>query len=142
MGSVLCEHCSAACCRYVAIEIDKPTSARDYDDIRWYLMHEGVVIFVEEGDWFVQFRTKCKNLRADNMCGVYETRPQICRDYKAEDCDYCDVEQNYEEFFTHAKQVEAYYTKRTGKVLGAPKPLRSRLTKKVRKHGKSKLSTV
>ena len=50
MGSILCEHCAAACCRYLALPIDKPTTKRDYDDIRWYLMHEGVSVFVEESD--------------------------------------------------------------------------------------------
>ena len=70
MGSLLCEHCLAACCRYIALPLDKPTTARDYDDIRWYLMHQGISVFVEEGDWYVQFQTRCKNLGADNRCGL------------------------------------------------------------------------
>ena len=88
MGSILCEHCTAACCRYLALPIDTPTSARDYDDIRWYLMHEGISVFVEEGEWYIQIQTRCKNLGEDNRCMIYDTRPEICREYKAEDCDY------------------------------------------------------
>ena len=28
---------------------------------------------------------RCPHLTADNLCGVYENRPQICRDYAADD---------------------------------------------------------
>ncbi len=122
MGSILCEHCTAACCRYLAIPLDKPAGARDYDDMRWYLMHEKVLVFVEDGDWFIQFHTACKNLGADNLCGVYETRPEICREYEAKDCDYTGGNYGYDHFFTHPKQIEEFYTERTGKKLGAPKP--------------------
>lgn len=134
MGSVLCEHCAAACCRYLALPLDRPTSARDYDDMRWYLLHEGVGIFVDEGDWYVQFQTKCKNLAADNRCGIYETRPEICREYQAEDCDYSGKPYGYEHLFTHPSQLEVYYEKKTGKKLGAPKkPAGRRRPKQVKK---------
>ena len=72
MGSILCEHCTAACCRYLAIPLDEPTTARDFDDIRWYLMHEDVSVFVEDGDWYIQFQTRCKNLGADNIWPTYD----------------------------------------------------------------------
>ncbi len=100
--------------------MDKPTSARDYDDIRWYLMHVGVIVFVEEGDWYVQYQTQCKNLGADNLCGVYETRPEICREYEPGACDYSGGSYEYDHLFTHPKQVEAFYFQKTGKKLGKP----------------------
>lgn len=118
MGSILCEHCTAACCRYLALPLDKPGSARDYDDIRWYLMHAGVSVFVEEGDWFIQYATTCKNLGDDNRCTIYETRPDICREYKAEGCDYSGGNYGYDHLFTHPKQIEEFYENRTGKRLG------------------------
>ena len=117
MGSILCEHCPAACCRYVAIPLDKPTCGRDYDDIRWYLLHEGVSVFVEEGDWYIQFQTRCKRLGDDNRCTIYETRPRICRDYEAGQCDYSPAAYSYDHLFTHPGQIEAYYEKKTGKKL-------------------------
>lgn len=118
MGSILCEHCAAACCRYLALPLDKPTSARDYDDIRWYLMHEGVTVFVEDGDWYIQYVTKCKNLGADNLCMVYDTRPDICREYEPHECDYAGGNYGYDHFFSHPKQIVEYYEQRTGKTLG------------------------
>lgn len=118
MGSILCEHCAGACCRYLALPIDKPASARDYDDLRWYIMHEGVTVFVEEGDWYVQFQTKCKDLGRDNRCTIYETRPRICRGYEPRECDYTGGSYGYDHHFTHAKQIEEHYYRRTGKRLG------------------------
>ena len=135
MGCILCEHCAAACCRYVAIPLDKPTSARDYDDLRWYLMHEAISVFVEEGDWYIQFQTRCKHLAGDNRCMTYVTRPHICREYKAGECDYNGGTTGYDEHFTHEKQVEEYYKRKTGKTLRSP----SSPTKRKRpKSGKKK----
>ena len=118
MGSIVCEHCAAACCRYLALPLDRPSSARDYDDIRWYLMHEGVTVFVEDGDWFVQYPARCKNVGADNLCLIYDTRPGICGAYEPDACDYTGGEYGYDHLFTHPKQVEEYYFKKTGKKLG------------------------
>jgi len=135
MGSILCEHCSAACCRYVAIPLDKPRSAKDYDDVRWYLMHENISVFVEDGDWYFQVATRCRNLQEDNRCGVYETRPKICRDYEPGECDYAGGCYAYDHLFTHPKQIEAYYELRTGKKLVRPKEPAARAkagTKKMR----------
>jgi Fe-S-cluster containining protein len=119
MGSILCEHCTAACCRYIALPLDKPRSARDYDDLRWYLMHQGVSVFVEEGDWYIQFQTRCKNLRLDNLCGVYETRPAICAEYEPGDCDYSGGSYGYDHLFTHPEQVAEFYRQKTGKRLSS-----------------------
>lgn len=132
MGSILCEHCTAACCRYLAIPIDKPESRRDYDDIRWYLMHEGIIIFVEDGDWYIQFQTTCKHLGEDNLCTIYEIRPEICAEYQPKDCDYTEGSFGYDHFFTHAKQIEEFYTNKTGKKLGVAYNTPRRIKKKAK----------
>ena len=108
MGSIHCEHCTGHCCRYLAVPLDKPQAARDFDDMRWYLMHEGTTIFVEDGDWYLQFATTCRHLTLDNICGIYQTRPKICREYKAGDCDYAGGSYEYDHLFTHVDQIEAY----------------------------------
>lgn len=135
MGTNLCEHCTAACCRYLAIPLDKPTCARDYDDIRWYLMHEKLLVFVEEGDWFIQFQTACKHIGADNRCSIYDIRPEICREYQAEGCDYSMAAYGYDHLFTHPKQIEDYYERKTGNRL---KPLRGRSAPRRPKRRKKK----
>lgn len=108
MGSLLCEHCTALCCRYVAVPLDKPRTRRDFDDIRWYLMHQGVTVFVEEGEWYVQFTTRCSNLLPTGRCAIYETRPAICREYKAGECDYNGGDYDYDALFTEVSQLEEY----------------------------------
>src|SRR5688500_14258599 len=87
-GTVLCEHCPAKCCRYFALPIDEPSEYTDYEFIRWFLLHEHATVFVEDGTWYLLVHTKCKHLGADNRCGIYATRPQICRDYSTENCEY------------------------------------------------------
>lgn len=127
MGAILCEHCAAACCRYLALPIDKPRTDRDYDDLRWYVMHDGIAVFVEDGDWYIQIRTTCRHLGADNRCMIYHTRPEICKEYEPGDCDYAGGDYGYEAMFTHASQIEAYYEKKTGsrlKSLGRAAPER------------------
>ena len=32
---VLCDHCTAKCCRYYAFPIDEPRTWKDFDYIRW-----------------------------------------------------------------------------------------------------------
>jgi len=108
MGSILCEHCTGQCCRYVALPLDKPATKRDFDDMRWYLLHEKVLIFVEDGDWYIQFTADCRHLQADNRCGIYATRPQICRAYSTKECEYHAGEYEYEHLFTEPAQLEVF----------------------------------
>jgi Fe-S-cluster containining protein len=112
----LCEACVGLCCRYFAFEIAKPKTRRDFDDMRWYLLHEDCIIFVEDGDWYIQINRKCKKLRPDNFCGIYETRPQICREYTTKECDYHGEEYEYDHLFTEPEQIarfaDEYFSKR------------------------------
>lgn len=82
-----CFSCNGACCRYVVVEIDKPEELVDFDEIKWYVAHKNINVFVdEEGDWHIEFITPCEYLGEDNLCKIYEKRPQICRDFSVEDC--------------------------------------------------------
>ncbi len=80
--SLPCRECGAECCRYMAIEIDTPKTKREYDDIRWYLLHEDVNVFIDhENAWHVELRARCRSLTDHHQCREYDTRPQICRDH-------------------------------------------------------------
>ncbi len=80
-GSVLCDHCTAKCCRYFALPIDEPNELEDFEYIRWFLLHDSAAVFTEDGTWYLLVHTKCKHLQDDNRCGIYTTRPQVCREY-------------------------------------------------------------
>ena len=106
---VQCEKCTGLCCRYFALPIETPEDKDDFDDIRWYLCHKNVTVFVEDGDWYLNIKNKCKHLSdKDNRCKIYSERPNICRGYKHDDCDFVEGEYNYELHFTSDKQMEEY----------------------------------
>jgi uncharacterized protein len=104
-----CEKCAGLCCRYFALPIGTPETRADYDDIRWYLCHENVSVFVEGGDWFVSVKNVCRHLSQQNYtCDIYERRPKICRKYKHSDCDFAPGEYEYELHFTSDKEMDEY----------------------------------
>ena len=81
MDSQTCIECRGKCCGYVSIEIDEPTNKEDMDDIRWYLMHKNVNVYIDEDrDWFVEFQTPCEGFDRER-CEIYDDRPKICRDH-------------------------------------------------------------
>ena len=122
---VLCEFCTAKCCRYFALPIDTPTEFSDFEFIRWYLLHDRASVFKDDDVWYLLVHTTCKHLRSDNMCGIYETRPQICRDYTTDACEY-DDDWCYEKYFETPEQIweyaEATMPRRPGQSLRSPKP--------------------
>jgi Fe-S-cluster containining protein len=124
-GESLCDHCSAKCCKYFALPIDTPTDRQDFDYIRWYLLHDRATVFVDDGTWYLLVHTRCRHLQSDNRCGIYETRPQICRDYSADNCEYED-DWTYQQYFETPEQVEEYMElvlpKRRGESIRSPKP--------------------
>src|SRR5215210_3052399 len=86
-GAVLCEYCTAKCCKYIALPAPRtPKTWTDFDEMRWFVSHHGVGVFVDDGGWYVMFHAQCRHLRDDHLCGIYETRPQICRDYTTKGC--------------------------------------------------------
>ena len=114
-NAILCDRCVALCCRYIALPLDTPESASDFDDIRWYLMHENIHVFVEDDTWYMGIAARCKNLAQDNRCLVYETRPRICRGYDTDECEWHGTEYRYEHLFTSADQLEAYARQKLGR---------------------------
>ena len=106
-GTVLCDFCTAKCCKYFALPIDTPTTVEDFQYIRWFLLHDAAHIFIEDGTWYLLVQTECKHLQADNRCGIYQTRPTICSEYSTDDCEYED-HWTYERYFETAEQVDEF----------------------------------
>ena len=106
-GEVLCDHCTAKCCRYFALPMETPEEFADYEYLRWFLLHERASVFTDEGDWYLLVHTECQHLQPDHRCGIYATRPQICREYSTDNCEY-DQDATYERYFETAEQVYEY----------------------------------
>ena len=88
--------------------MDTPETEADFEDIRWFLIHERVSVFVEDGDWYIAFDTPCRHLQADHRCGIYATRPKVCRAYSTEECDYHSGDYGWEQHFTSPEHLEEY----------------------------------
>ena len=106
-GENLCSYCTAKCCRYFALPISKPKTWADFDFIRWYMMHGSVSIFVEDVTWYLMVHADCKHLLDDHRCGTYETRPEICRSYTTEKCEFED-DACYSQLFESPEQLWEY----------------------------------
>ena len=84
---VPCTRC-AKCCTYVGVGINAPDSVRYATDVLWYLYHENVSVYRGgDGQWLVTFETRCKQLQEDLLCGVYEQRPVVCREFDNTACE-------------------------------------------------------
>jgi Fe-S-cluster containining protein len=120
----LCDYCIAKCCRYFALPIEGPEEFADFEFIRWYLLHERATVFKESDNWYLLVHTKCQHLQEDNRCGIYETRPQICRDYNTKDCEF-DDDWTYDFYLERPEQVAEYteaVLQEEGRSIRSPKP--------------------
>ncbi|MEW6358303.1 MAG: YkgJ family cysteine cluster protein [Planctomycetota bacterium] len=106
-----CRTCGGKCCRYVAVEIDKPQTEADFDDIRWYVAHENVSVFIEDGDWYINFDAACRHLTPDNRCAIHNHKPRICTTHSADDCEEGEGESARVELRT-PEEVEAFIARR------------------------------
>lgn len=106
-GDVLCAYCTGKCCRYYSLAIDTPTEWKDFDHMRWYVMHGRTSIFVDGDEWYLCVNGDCQYLLPDNRCGNYENRPQICRDYTFTECEF-DGKGVYDKFFESPEQLWEY----------------------------------
>jgi Fe-S-cluster containining protein len=75
------------CCSYVAVDCEDPSTLRGATNILWYLYHDGVSVYTDGEDWMVTFDTRCRHLQDDNKCRIYETRPEICREFDETSCE-------------------------------------------------------
>ena len=99
-----CNDCGE-CCEYLAIEIDNPTNFSDYENLHWYLTHENVSVYIDhEGDWFIEFKTRCRHLTTEKTCGIYTERPKICSEFSWNECERTTQDNAYRyRFLDHAE---------------------------------------
>jgi len=130
-----CDKCDAKCCRYFCFEIDKPDDYDEFEDIRWYLCHEGVTVHIDNGDWYISIDNRCLMLDAAGYCRIYDDRPLICRKYSQAKCDLTSGHYGYDEEFHTPEEIDAYARKTLGKKLyeQQKKKQRAKFEKKAKK---------
>jgi hypothetical protein len=110
-----CAGC-AACCRYVATQIDRPTTNGDYDQIFWYLAHRDVSVYIDwEGDFYLEFQTLCDNLTPGGTCRIYRERPELCSDFSFEECEKGTGEPAHKARFEKPEEFLAWLERRRPK---------------------------
>ena len=88
----VCTECGK-CCTYVSVGINPPNSVGNATDMLWYLYHQDVSLYRDgDGEWSVVFETRCRHLQGDLLCAIYESRPEICRDFDNTTCEVNDPE--------------------------------------------------
>jgi len=86
-----CTRCGK-CCREVYLSVDKAYTEDGLDHLEWARYHGLKIAYREDIEgrriWGIELDTPCIHLREDGdhktSCAIYETRPQICRNYSGE----------------------------------------------------------
>ncbi len=110
-----CQRCTnSKCCTYMTEAISEaPRSKRDFEHLLWQVSHEGVEIYKDEDGWFLLVKGHCEHLQPNGGCGIYDQRPQICRDYDNDWCEFdAPAEDSFELYFRNYTELLAYCTRR------------------------------
>jgi Fe-S-cluster containining protein len=113
--------------------MDTPETLKDYEYMRWFLQHDRAAVFTEDDTWYILVHTTCKHLLPNNRCGIYETRPLICREYTTDNCDFHGGEYNWSVLFSSAEQLEKYADEQIAKERAKNRALKAEDRAKVKK---------
>lgn len=90
-----CGFCTnSKCCTYITQPIETPRAKQDFDYLLWQISHQNVQIYKDSDGWFLLVNNPCNHLQSGGRCGIYETRPQICREYTNDFCEYDEPAEN------------------------------------------------
>lgn len=109
-----CGYCTnSKCCTYITQQIDTPRSMLDFDQLLWQVSHQNVQAYKDEDGWFLLVNNTCSHLQSGGRCGIYDVRPQVCRTYDNDYCEYDEsAEENFELFFENYAGLLKYCKER------------------------------
>ncbi len=109
-----CQRCTnSKCCTYFTQAIDTPRSKQEFDHLLWQISHRGVQVYKDKSGWYLLINTTCTHLKPNGQCGVYETRPQICREYSNDFCEFdAPAEEGFDLYFPDYEALLVYCKKR------------------------------
>lgn len=118
-----CSRCTGStCCTYTTEALGSVRAKSDFDHLLWQVSHQAVEVYKDHDGWFLLIRGSCEHLQPNGTCGIYETRPQVCRDYDNVWCEFDEPAQNHFQyhFRNHAELLA--YCKRRFKRWGSTTP--------------------
>ncbi len=109
-----CSKCKKSiCCNSINQKIPAPKTKEDFDHLIWQISHENINVFKDADGWFLHIETHCMHLQPGGICGIYDSRPWVCREYDNTFCEYDEtIAEASEYFFTNPKQLEKLARKR------------------------------
>ena len=57
-------------------------------NLLWQVSHEHVSVFKDGDGWYLMIDGRCAHLQDDGRCGIYESRPDACREHSDESCEF------------------------------------------------------
>lgn len=106
-----CGQCtSSTCCTYLTQALETPRSMEDFDLLLWQISHRDTQVYKDEDGWFLLVNNRCGHLQPGGRCGIYETRPQVCRDHSTVGCEIDGPAgpDDFDLFFADYAALEAY----------------------------------
>jgi Fe-S-cluster containining protein len=109
-----CGFCAnSKCCTYITQQLDTPRSKSDFDTLLWQVSHQHISVYQDSDGWFLLIDTPCSHLEADGGCGIYSTRPEICREHSNDYCEYdAPASEAFKRYFRNHSELLAYCRKR------------------------------
>jgi Fe-S-cluster containining protein len=109
-----CSRClQSVCCTYTTEALGTLRSKADFDHVLWQISHSGVEVYKDESGWYLLFRGHCEHLKPGGLCGIYTTRPQVCRDYTNDWCEFDEpASKHFELYFTKYSELLQYCKRR------------------------------
>ena len=109
-----CSFCTGSiCCTYVTQHLETPRSKEDFRQLLWQVSHGNVKIYKDDDGWTLLIDGKCQHLQINGGCGIYEDRPDICREHTNDYCEYdSPSEEGFELYFENYYDMLKYCKKR------------------------------
>ena len=94
-----CSRCTGTiCCTYITEAIDTPRSKTDFRHLLWQVSHQNIEIYKDDSGWYLLISGRCEHIQDNGACGIYDDRPEICREYSN---DWCEFDESAEKGFIH-----------------------------------------
>jgi len=109
-----CSFCTGSiCCTYVTQHLDTPRSKEDSRQLLWQVSHNNIKIYKDDDGWTLLVEGSCQHLQIDGGCGIYEVRPEICRDHTNDYCEFdAPSEDGFDLYFENYDDLLKYCKKR------------------------------
>lgn len=109
-----CSFCTGSiCCTYVTQHLDTPRSKEDFRQLLWQVSHNNIKIYKDDDGWTLLVEGSCQHLQINGGCGIYDVRPEICRDHSNDYCEFdAPSEDGFDLYFENYDDLLKYCKKR------------------------------